>query len=404
MKNARTTIVAVAGCLLVYQAALCQSIRDVAPRLKASPYSISNLGNCALPGHLDDGKLPIGFHVADADSDGVVTRPELRKYLKPRLKGVQLPYHKILKELDADGNGKLTEVEFEPRNEIIQKFVELLYPEVEIADDPGVGYKLFQQLDQPIDDALVYSAVYHRTLAATQTALDKEIDLEKLPRRYVGPYPAMPDSSLENAIRATVVLGGGKGDEDFFTGGGVIVSPDGLLLTNWHVAQAINDGIVAVLSDGRSIRVKKVLAANPDRDVALLKLEGEGFPYVALATSTTPMGGEIAMVHHSENRFYTYDRGYVKRYPKIAKHSWMEVSAPFAPGGSGCGVFDHKNQLIGLICYISIGDGPSIASEPPAEAEEESPSPDQPAYLDMSNIVVRLAVPLEALRDIWLPN
>lgn len=353
---------------------------------------------------LDDEKLPIGFKYADSDSDGSLTRSELRKYLKPRLKGMQLPYSKIFKELDSDSDGRLSEVEFAPRNEVIEKFVEQLYPAVEIADDPGVGYKLFTQLDKPIDDALVYSAVYHRTLEATQKQPNVEIDIEKIPRRFVGAYPAESDTSLESVVRATVVLGGGKGDEDFFTGGGVIVSPDGLLLTNWHVAQSINDGLVALLSDGRAIRIKKILAANPDRDVALLKLEGSNFPYVNVSKSATPMGGEITMIHHSENRFYTYDRGYVKRYPQIAKHIWMEVSAPFAPGGSGCGIFNQKNQLIGLICYISIGDGPSIASEPPSDEEEDPKATDQPAYLDMSNIVVRLAVPLEAIRDIWIAN
>ncbi len=353
---------------------------------------------------LYDEKLPIGFKFADADNDGSISRTELRKYLKPRLKELKLPYSKIFKELDSDSDGKLTETEFQPRNEVIEKFVEQLYPPVEIADDPGVGYKLFKQLDKPVDDALVYSAVYHRTLESTKKELESEIDLEKTPRRFVGPYPASSDATLENIVKATVVLGGGKGDEDFFTGGGVIVSPDGLLLTNWHVAQSINDGLVALLTDGRAIRVKKILAANPDRDVALLKLDGSNFPYVSISKSATPMGGEIVMMHHSENRFYTYDRGYVKRYPQIAQHSWMEVSAPFAPGGSGCGIFNQKNELIGLICYISIGDGPSIASEPPSDVEEDPKAQDKPAYLDMSNIVVRLAVPLEAIQDIWIAN
>ncbi|MFO0942192.1 MAG: hypothetical protein U0930_15760 [Pirellulales bacterium] len=193
-----------------------------------------------------DEKLPIGFKYADSDSDGFISRSELRKYLKPRLKGMQLPYSKIFKELDGDSDGKLTEIEFEPRNQIIEKFVEQLYPAVDIADDPGIGYKLFKKVDQPIDDALVYSAVYHRTMEATQNALTTKVDLEKIPRRFIGPYPAESELSLEGVIRATVVLGGGKGDEDFFTAGGIIVSPDGLLLTNWHVAESINDGLVAL--------------------------------------------------------------------------------------------------------------------------------------------------------------
>ena len=355
---------------------------------------------------IDDGKLPVGFEYADADSDGSITRSELRKYLKPRLKGIQLPYAKVFKELDEDDDKQLTKEEFEPRNEVIQKFVEEMYPEIEIADAPGQGYPLFKSLDESIDDSLVYSAVYHRTLEVIAKAESTpEIDVDRLPRRFVQSYPsakAEPASTLENACKATVVLGGGNGEEDFFTGGGVIVSPDGLLLTNWHVAQSISDGLVAILADGRVFKVKKLLAANPDRDVALVQLEGKDFPYVPLAKSTPPMASDIVMVHHSENRFYTYDRGYVKRYPKIQGDAWMEVSSPFAPGGSGCGIFNDKFELVGLICFISIGDGPSMSSEPLEDVnEEESLLVEEPAYLDMSNIVVRFAVPLQAIQDIW---
>jgi hypothetical protein len=77
---------------------------------------------------------------------------------------------------------------------------------------------------------------------------------------------------------------------------------------------------------------------------------------------------------------------------------------PFAPGGSGCGIFNDRYELVGLVCFISVGDGPSMAAEP-AEApehqlEEESPF-DEPAYLEMSSIVVRLAVPLQAIQALW---
>ncbi|MFO0942191.1 MAG: hypothetical protein U0930_15755 [Pirellulales bacterium] len=49
------------------------------------------------------------------------------------------------------------------------------------------------------------------------------------------------------------------------------------------------------------MRVKKILAANPDRDVALLKLDGNNFPYASVAKTTSPMGGEIVMIHHSRS-------------------------------------------------------------------------------------------------------
>jgi Trypsin-like peptidase domain len=357
---------------------------------------------------LQESTLPIGFDVADLDDDQSLTRTELRKYLKPRLKGMQLPFGRIFSDLDLNHDSKITEAEFEPRNEVIQKYVQELYAPVEIVPDPGPGYKLFNGIDQPQDDSLIYSAVYHRTLEATATTADKPIDLTSIPRSAPNSFRRISSpSGLERACNATVVLAGGQSDEDFFTGGGVIISPDGLLVTNYHIVESINDGLIAMLADGRVVKVEKILAANPDADVALVKLSGQNFPYVPVAPSKPSMAADIVMVHHSESRFYTYDRGFVKRYPIVQGLPWMEVSMPFAPGGSGCGIFNDRYELVGVVCFISVGDGPSMAAEPAEHDKEKDgdkediPKIEEPAYLEMSSLVVRLAVPLQAIEALW---
>jgi hypothetical protein len=234
--------------------------------------------------------LPIGFEFADTDHDRQLSQAELRDYLQPRLKNMQLPYAKIFSELDVDRDERLSEKEFEPRNQVIQKFIELHYSEVEIAKDPGAGFVPLKSLSAPIDDTLTFSAIYHRTLESSKNIPPTVIDLQQIPRGITGAVPAsLGPSNFELACRATAILGGGNSEESFFSGGGVIISPDGLMLSNYHIAESINDGITALLSDGRVARVQRVIAGNPETDVALLQLEGTNFPCVPIARSVPAM-------------------------------------------------------------------------------------------------------------------
>src|SRR5918994_791932 len=60
-------------------------------------------------------------------------------------------------------------------------------------------------------------------------------------------------------------------------GSGVIISPDGLLLTNSHVMQAAREAKLT-LSDGRTIEAR-VIGDDPDTDLALLRASGDKLPF-----------------------------------------------------------------------------------------------------------------------------
>ncbi len=356
------------------------------------------------------------FRLADSNGDEVLSFIEFRAYLKNHSE-LSRPARELFIQLDVNQDRQLSAEEF-------ARWVSGDKPPTTHAEtqpfpipDPGPGYVLFQRADQPLDDAKIYSAIFHRHAEYYQKfPLPAAIDLKNVPRQYQGRLPLVDPSGsgLELACRATVLIGGGKNEEDFFTGGGVIVGPDGLCVTNYHLAKFFNDGLTVLLADGRATRATALLAANPQQDLALLKLEGSDFPWVPLAKQAPRMADPIRMIHHSENRFFTYDQGYVKRYPLIVGDPWLEISAPFAPGGSGCGIFNQNWELVGLVCVITVGDGPAIAMESMAEDEAESEnigeeanehSEEQDEFgSDITAIVVRLAVPLSALRNLWTMN
>jgi serine protease Do len=67
-------------------------------------------------------------------------------------------------------------------------------------------------------------------------------------------------------------------------GTGFLVSPDGLIVTNYHVIGIGNVGVVK-LSDGTLLPVDGVLAADKVRDLAVIKVHGKNFRTLTLGNS-----------------------------------------------------------------------------------------------------------------------
>ncbi|NCO27630.1 MAG: hypothetical protein GW894_00100, partial [Caldiserica bacterium] len=76
-------------------------------------------------------------------------------------------------------------------------------------------------------------------------------------------------------------------------GSGVIIQPDGLILTNNHVIQDASK-IEVTLSDGK-IYKGSVVGADPTSDVALVKINVNNLPYVALGDSSTLKVGQFVV-------------------------------------------------------------------------------------------------------------
>jgi hypothetical protein len=303
------------------------------------------------------------------------------------------------------------------------------------ASDPDSGQALFSSLRNPVDDLKIYntvSKIYAEQLdQAEQSWLDSgwsKVDLAIVPTsaKIALPKADTEPLSLDRICRATGVVALGGSLQNLAMGGAVVISPDGLAITNFHIANLINDRIVMVLSDGTVARVIKIIAGNPNTDVAIVQLDKQNLPWVPIAESEPVMAETIRMLHHSESRFYTYDSGYVKRYPLLGHMPWMEISAHFAPGGSGCGIYNATHELVGLVAIITMGDGPYIASQalniPPPEpagttdsvteqpvsdpAATDQPVAGEPNSADARMVsakalgaqVVKLAVPLSAIR------
>jgi S1-C subfamily serine protease len=144
-------------------------------------------------------------------------------------------------------------------------------------------------------------------------------------------------------------------------GSGVLVSPDGYALSNFHVTQPAGLAMKCGLDDGR-LYDGVLVGLDPTGDVALVKLLGrDDFPFVTLADSdlvepgdfcfaagnpfllATDLRPSISVGIVSGVHRYQFPAGTILEYADC-----LQVDAAINPGNSGGGLFDAAGRLIGV--------------------------------------------------------
>ena len=144
-------------------------------------------------------------------------------------------------------------------------------------------------------------------------------------------------------------------------GSGVVISPDGFALTNFHVAQPCGVSMKCGLSDGK-LYDAVLVGLDPTGDVALIKLlDRSDFPYVELGDSETARAGDevyvignpflLAMDFKPTVTFgllsgtgrYQYPAGTLLEYADC-----LQTDASINPGNSGGPLFNAQGKLIGI--------------------------------------------------------
>ncbi|MGI6073533.1 MAG: Do family serine endopeptidase [Fermentimonas sp.] len=134
-------------------------------------------------------------------------------------------------------------------------------------------------------------------------------------------------------------------------GSGVIISKDGYILTNNHVIDNATEVTVS-LNDNREFDAK-VVGADPDSDIALLKIEGEDFPYLTFGNSDALKVGEwVLAIGNPFNLTSTVTAGVVsaKNRSNVTGgiQSFIQVDAAVNPGNSGGALVNTKGELVGI--------------------------------------------------------
>jgi serine protease Do len=144
-------------------------------------------------------------------------------------------------------------------------------------------------------------------------------------------------------------------------GSGVIVSPEGYVLTNVHVVQGASD-IRVSLPDRRELKAT-VVGQDPKTDIALLRLPGDGFPFLHLGDSTKVRVGDFVLaIGNPLGLGQTVTMGIISAKGRgnvgiVDYEDFIQTDAAINPGNSGGPLVDAAGELIGINTAIATTGG-----------------------------------------------
>ncbi|KPF43918.1 2-alkenal reductase [beta proteobacterium AAP121] len=147
-------------------------------------------------------------------------------------------------------------------------------------------------------------------------------------------------------------------------GSGVIVSPEGYLLTNHHVVEDANE-IEVQLADGRQTRARLV-GSDPETDIAVLKIELAELPVMALGdVRALQVGDAVLAIGNPFNVGQTVTAGIVSALDRSDASSsrfqnFIQTDAAINPGNSGGALVDASGALVGINTAIFSRSGGSL--------------------------------------------
>ena len=145
-------------------------------------------------------------------------------------------------------------------------------------------------------------------------------------------------------------------------GSGVIVSPDGYILTNNHVIDGATD-VRVTLSDKRQLEAK-VVGSDPKTDIAVLKVNASGLSAITIGDSSKVQVGDYALaIGDPFGVGQTVTMGIVSALNRgnlgIEDYEdFIQTDAPINPGNSGGALVNDRGELIGInTAILSHGSG-----------------------------------------------
>jgi len=147
-----------------------------------------------------------------------------------------------------------------------------------------------------------------------------------------------------NSLTAGAVVGQGLGS-------GVVISADGYLVTNWHVIRDA-DEVFVQLADGR-VAEPTFVGADPDTELALLKIGLTDLPIIKLGRSDTLEIGEVVLaIGNSYGLSQTVTLGIVSAKGRglglATFENFIQTDAAINIGNSGGALVNTRGELVGI--------------------------------------------------------
>ncbi len=147
-------------------------------------------------------------------------------------------------------------------------------------------------------------------------------------------------------------------------GSGVIVSPNGYIITNHHVVEAA-DEIEVALADGKKL-LAKVVGNDPETDLAVLRVEADNLPAITFGSSDALRVGDVVLaIGNPFGVGQTVTQGIVSALGRTGLgintfENFIQTDAPINPGNSGGALVDAGGMLVGINTAIFSRSGGSM--------------------------------------------
>jgi serine protease Do len=148
-------------------------------------------------------------------------------------------------------------------------------------------------------------------------------------------------------------------------GSGIIVTPDGYIVTNNHVIQGATQ--IRVTLNDRRVLTAKLIGADKLTDLAVIKINEKNLPCIAWGDSTKLHPGQTVLAFGNPfgNFPFTVTRGIVSALDRPNPYSndrrkpgaFIQTDAAINPGNSGGPLVDARGELIGINTFIISGSG-----------------------------------------------
>jgi serine protease Do len=146
-------------------------------------------------------------------------------------------------------------------------------------------------------------------------------------------------------------------------GSGVLISSDGYIVTNNHVIDGAID--ISVTMSNREVYPAKLIGADPLTDLAVIKIEGHGFPSIPWGDSTKLQPGQTVLAFGNPYGFrFSVTRGIVSALNRPNPESdrrkpgeFIQTDAAINQGNSGGALVDARGELIGINTFLYSPNG-----------------------------------------------
>jgi serine protease Do len=179
--------------------------------------------------------------------------------------------------------------------------------------------------------------------------------ITKMPTQY---FDQMPDDPFFRQFFGDVPNQGRRGprqapeQREKALGSGIIMTPDGYILTNNHVVDGASD-VRVTLADKRELKAR-IVGTDPKSDVAVLKIDASNLPCITVGDSSKVQVGDYALaVGDPFGVGQTVTMGIVsatgRSHLGIEDYEdFIQTDAPINPGNSGGALVNDRGELIGV--------------------------------------------------------